>query len=65
MGYIPQLDENRCKDDTEANRTLMEHMSAHMGPTAKNLIFSKCTHAERNPKTYWGWKSTLTSFAPY
>jgi len=35
MGYILQLDTNRHKDDTEANRTLVEHMSAHMGPTAK------------------------------
>lgn len=34
-GCVPQLDANRCKDDTEANTTLMEHMLAHMGPTAK------------------------------
>lgn len=39
MGYIPQLDANRRKDDTEANRALMEHMSAHMGPTAKISSF--------------------------
>ena len=39
MGYIPQLDANRRKDDTEANKTLMEHMSAHMGPTAKISSF--------------------------
>lgn len=51
MGDSPQLDANRRRDDTEANRTLMEHMSAHMGPTAKNFIFSKCIHAECSPKT--------------
>lgn len=39
MGYITQLDANIRKDDTEANRTLMEHMSAHMGPTAKISYF--------------------------
>lgn len=39
MGYIPQPDANRHKDDTEANRTMMEHMSAHMGPTAKITSF--------------------------
>lgn len=39
MVYIPQLDANRRKDDTEANGTLTEHMSAHMGPTAKISSF--------------------------
>lgn len=39
MGSSPQLDANRHRDDTEANRTLMEHMSAHMDPTAKISSF--------------------------
>lgn len=39
MGYNPQPDANRHRDNTEANRTLMEHMSAHMGPTAKISSF--------------------------
>lgn len=38
-GYVPQTGANRRKDDTEANRTLMEHMSAHMGATAKPSFF--------------------------
>lgn len=37
--YSPQLDANRRRDVTEANRTLMKHMSAHMGPTAKISSF--------------------------
>lgn len=39
MGCILPLDANRHKVDTEANRTLMEHMSAHMGPSAKISSF--------------------------